>query len=68
LAQIGYCRMFNRMMWLMDVVYAGEGADYLGGVLSAFPPIWWIGGVVLIGLGVLLIWKFHLLNLRCLNS
>ncbi len=58
LAQTGYCRMFNRMMWLTDIFYAGEGAGYIGGVLAAFPKIWWIGGIVLIGLGVLLIWKF----------
>jgi len=58
LAQTGYCRMFNRMMWLTDIFYAGEGAGYLGGVLSAFPPVWWIGGAVLIGVGVLLLWKF----------
>ena len=58
LAQTGYCRMFSRMMWLTDVFYAGEGAGYLGGVLGAFPLIWWIGGAVLIALGVLLIWKF----------
>ena len=58
LAQTGYCRMFNRMMWLTDIFYAGEGAGYLGGVLSAFPPVWWIGGIGLIGLGVVLIWKF----------
>ena len=58
LAQTGYCRMFSRMMWLTDVFYAGEGADYLGGVLGAFPVSWWIGGIVLIGMGVLLIWKF----------
>lgn len=58
LAQTGYCRLFNRMMWLTDIFYAGEGADYLGGVLGAFPAKWWIGGIVLIGVGVLLIWKF----------
>ena len=58
LAQTGYCRMFNRMMWLTDIFYAGEGAGYIGGVLSAFPAIWWIGGFVLIGLGILLLWKF----------
>lgn len=58
LAQTGYYRVFNRMLWLSDVFYAGEGADFLGDVLGAFPPIWWIGGVLLIGLGVVLIRKF----------
>ena len=46
------------MMWLTDIFYAGEGAGYLGGVLAAFPLLWWIGGSVLIGLGVLLICTF----------
>ena len=58
LAQTGYCRMFRRMMWLTDIFYAGEGAGYLGGVLGAFPPIWWIGGALLLGLGILLICIF----------
>lgn len=58
LAQIGYCRMFNRMMWLTDIFYAGEGAGYIGGVLAAFPLLWWIGGILLLVLGVVLIWKF----------
>ena len=64
LAQTGYCRMFSRMMWLTDIFYAGEGAGYLGGVLGAFPLIWWIGGIVLIGIGVLLVWKFPESNKR----
>ena len=58
LAQTGYCRMFHRMMWLTDIFYAGEGAGYLDDVLAAFPTIWWIGGAVLLGLGVLLLCKF----------
>ena len=58
LAQTGYYSVFNRMMWLSDVFYAGEGADFLTDVLGAFPPVWWIGGVLLIGLGAVLIWKF----------
>ena len=47
LAQTGYYSVFNRMMWLSDVFYAGEGADFLTDVLGAFPPVWWIGGVLL---------------------
>ena len=58
LAQTGYARVFSRMMWLADVVYAGEGAGFIGDVLASFPVIWWVGGAVLIALGVLLIWKF----------
>ncbi len=58
LAQTGYCRLFNRMMWLTDMFYAGEGAGYFGDVLTSFSPVWWIGGILLIGLGVVLICKF----------
>jgi len=55
MAQTGYYRLFRKLMWFTDIVYAGEGADYLGDVLSAFPLLWWLGGIVLIGLGVTVI-------------
>lgn len=58
LAQTAYHTVFSRMMWLSDILYAGEGAGFLDDVLAAFPASWWIGGVALIALGVLLIWKF----------
>lgn len=58
LAQIAYDSVFDRMMWLKDIAYAGEGADYLGDILSKFPAMWWIGGVLLIALGGLFIWRF----------
>ena len=58
LAQTGYYRIFNRMMWLGDIFYAGEGADFLGDVVGAFVPLWWVGGAVLLLVGALLIWKF----------
>ena len=58
LAQIGYYSVFGKIMWLSDMFYAGEGADYLSDVLSSFPPLWWIGGVLLLALGVILIINF----------
>lgn len=58
LAQTGYSRMFHRMMWLTDIFYVGEGAGYIGDVLGAFSLVWWIGGILLIALGALLIIKF----------
>jgi len=58
LAQTGYHTVFGRMMWLPDILYAGEGAGFFDDVLAAFPVLWWVGGVLLIGLGVLLIRKF----------
>ena len=58
LAQVGYYSVFGRMLWLQDIFYAGEGAAFFGDILGAFPVLWWLGGIALIGLGVLLIWKF----------
>lgn len=56
MAQTGYYELFRKMMWLSDIFFAGEGADYLGSVLAGFPALWWIGGLLLIGLGVIIIW------------
>ena len=58
LAQTGYYRIFNRMLWFSDIFYASEGAGFLGDVLASFSALWWIGGAVLIGLGVLLLLIF----------
>ena len=58
LAQTGYHSVFDRMMWLSDMFYAGEGAGYIGDVLASFSPLWWFGGVLLLGLGVLVIVRF----------
>ena len=58
LAQTGYYSVFGRMMWLRDVFYAGEGADYLGDVLKTFPVLWWLGGILLLAFGVVLLWRF----------
>lgn len=57
-AQTGYNIFFNRMMWLRDMFYAGEGADYLSSVLAGFSWLWWVGLVLLVAIGVALIWKF----------
>ena len=58
LAQTGYYSVFGRMMWMQDVFYAGEGAAFFGDVLASFPVFWWIGGIALLALGGVLIWKF----------
>ena len=58
LAQIGYHSIFTRMLWLSEMFYAGEGADYITDVLSAFPFLWWLGGLLLLTAGGLVIWKF----------
>jgi len=58
LAQTGYYSVFGKMMWLKDIFFLGEGAGYFGDVLFGFSPLWWIGGILLLGLGGVLIWKF----------
>ena len=58
LAQVGYYSVFGRMLWLQDIFYAGEGAAFFGDILGAFSLLWWIGGIALLLLGGLLIWKF----------
>ena len=58
LAQTGYYCVFNRMMWLSDIFYAGEGIGFFNDVLSKFPAIWWLGAITLFLLGILVIIKF----------
>ena len=58
LAQTGYHTVFGRMMWLSDIFYAGEGAEFIGDVLASFTPLWWIGGILLLALGVLVLIRF----------
>ena len=58
LAQAGYYAVFDKLMWLSTVAYAGEGATFLGDVLASFPLLWWLGGAILIALGVCIICKF----------
>ena len=55
LAQAGYYQVFDKMMWLSTVAYAGEGAAFLGDVLSYFPFLWWIGMIITLAAGVLMI-------------
>lgn len=58
LAQAGYYQVFDKMMWLSTIGYAGEGAAFLGDVLSHFPFTWWLGMTLMVALGVVVIWKF----------
>ena len=57
LAQTGYFNVFGRMMWLSGIFFAGDGAPYLTEVLVSFPVFWWIGGLLLLALGVVVIWR-----------
>ena len=58
LAQAGYFHVFDKMMWVSTIAYAGEGAAFLGDVLSGFPLIWWLGLLVMLTLGILLVKYF----------
>jgi len=58
LIQSGYHCVFGKLMWIRDFFYVSEGVGFLGDTLRTLPPHWWIGGILLIGLWVLLIWKF----------
>ena len=55
LSQCGYYLVFDKMMWLSTIAYAGEGAAFLGDVLADFPLLWWIGAVFMIAIGILLV-------------
>lgn len=55
--QTGYFLLFEQMMWLSDFVYTSEGADYAS-VLLSYPAQWWLGLIVMIGIGAFLLWKF----------
>ncbi len=58
LAQAGYYQVFDKMMWLSTVGYAGEGAAFLGDVLTYLPFHWWIGLLLMIAAGVALLRYF----------
>jgi len=54
IAQTGYDQLFNKIMWLADIRYADEGMGYAD-VLLTFPLFWWIGSLLLLAMGVILI-------------
>ncbi len=58
LTQSGYYAVFHKLMWVRDLFYVSEGIGFLGDTLRTFTAGWWIGGVLLIAIGALLIWKF----------
>lgn len=58
LAQAGYYNVFDKMMWLSTIGYAGEGATFLGDVISGFPLSWWINLLLLFIFGVLVLKLF----------
>ncbi len=61
MTQAGYYHVFGKLMWLSTLLYAGEGAQFIGDVLSSFPLIWWIMGILIAALGILLICQYKAL-------
>lgn len=55
--QTGYYILFSEMMWISDFRYAAEGSDYIS-VLLSYPVLWYLGIGVLLGLGVVTLWKY----------
>ena len=55
MAQAGYYQVFDKMMWLSAILYAGEGAVFLGDVLRSFPVLWWIGSGIMLAIGYVFI-------------
>lgn len=55
IGQTGYYQTFGKLMWLTDMFYLDEGAVFLGDVVGAFSTAWWLGGLTLIALGVVLL-------------
>lgn len=55
LAQVGYCAVFGKLMWVSTIFYAGEGVTFLGDVISGFPGQMWVLGIMLIALGVVIL-------------
>ena len=58
LIQTGYHCVFGKLMWFRDFFYVSEGVGFLGDTLRTLPVQWWVGGILLIGLWVVLIWRF----------
>lgn len=55
--QTGYYILFHQMMWISEFRYASEGSEFFS-VLLQYPIGWWLFVLGLLGLGILLIWKF----------
>lgn len=55
ISQAGYYQVFDKMMWISAIFYAGEGAVFLGDVLRSFTIVWWLASAGMMVLGYLLI-------------
>ncbi len=55
MTQTGYYHVFGKLMWFSTLLYAGEGAQFIGDVLISFPIVWWLTGIFIGTLGGILI-------------
>ena len=51
-AQVGYYQIFGKLMWFTSTLFAGEGAEFVGSILSNFSTSFWIFSLALLLLGV----------------
>ena len=51
-AQLGYYQIFGKLMWFTSTQFAGEGAEFMGSILSNFSASFWIYSILLLGIGV----------------
>lgn len=54
-AQVGYYQIFGKLMWFTSTRFAGEGAEFLGGILENFSVRFWILSLVQILIGAAVI-------------
>ena len=52
-AQVACVKILGHMIWLSDIVHAGEGADYTGTITSGLNAAFWLSAVFMIAVGVL---------------
>ena len=57
IVQTGYYHLFGSMMWVSEFLYVSEGSAFFS-VLLQYPISWWLCVVGLLGMGVLVLWKF----------
>jgi len=55
IGQVGYYQIFGKLMWFTSTQFAGEGAEFVGSILSNFTAGFWIYSILLIAIGVLVL-------------
>ena len=60
MVQLGYYQIFGKLMWLAAFRYAGEGVGYIWEILANFSVVYWVGLVLMLGIGVAVIWFYPL--------